>query len=414
MNQMSTISAWSNRPKRALLVCAGILLWTACFFAGRISVQPTNLNVGPNAANYTVSVPTNSGESAVAARVTSGGRPKTKTASKSSLRWSEQRWSELMSKPGTVARNKAMAELLEKLAATDPKRAMALAQAEGNLKLRASLEQAVLRGWATTAPADASKWVLALSNQSDRSTAMQTVFDSAVATNPDEAVRVAKLVMQQAGGDMGYGTSLIDSLCDAGNFDIATKFAVEDGVGQRPFLLGEAYSKWAELQPEEAAQAANAIDDPEIRDQALQGVVGGWAEADPAALTQFLSQLSPDDDRGLMLSRALKNWVRLDPAAAADWINNSDMGADLDQGIKAVASMDLGSDSFPPTVAVNWAESINNPTLRSEALMNVLSNWASIDLSAATSYFNTTANLLPADRQQIGQIIAGLSSNAAQ
>jgi hypothetical protein len=305
--------------------------------------------------------------------------------------------------------------MLKKLAATDPKRAMALAEAEGNLKLREQLKQAALSGWASTAPADASNWALALKTPSERSTAMSTVFASAAAADPDAAVAVAKYMMQEGiDGFQGYGSSLIDALCNAGNFQAAAQFAAGGDDQTRRGWLGEMYSQWAALQPEEAAKAAMAITDPDVQNGALHGVIGGWAEADPAALTEFLSQTPPSSDRGQMMGQALWNWVKIDPAAAADWINNSDMGADLDQGILAVASRDLSEDDFTPQTAISWAESIQDDTVRSEALRNVLRNWVMMDLPAATSYFNSTTDLLPADRQQIADMIADLTPKTGQ
>lgn len=408
MNELSTISNRRHGLKRVFLICFTLAFGAVCFFAGRISVQPTD-SAGANTASNAVAALTNTGETDAAVLTTI---PKAK--SKASVRWDEQEWAQLTSKPGTGARNNAMAELLEKLAATDPKRAMSLAQAEGNLKLRANLQQAVLRGWATTAPADAAKWALALPNQSDRSASISTVFASAVATDPEKAVRTAKLVMEQEpGGDIGYGSSLIDALCDAGHFERAAKFANDGDPSQRSFWLGEAYSKWAGLQPEQAAQAASAIADPDIRNEALHGVVGGWSEADPAALSQFLAQQPPGGDRGSMLGQSLFNWVKLDPVAAATWINNNnDLGDDLDEAIKAVANIDLSSDYFKPDTAVNWAESIHNEKIRSEALATVLQDWAHTDLAAAKSFFDTTTNLLAADRQRIAEMIADMSRNA--
>jgi hypothetical protein len=415
MNQISPASARSRRPRPALIICTGIVFGAVCFFAGRLSVQPAASGSDSKTANEAGQLPANVSKSVDAVIVTPTVITQTKPASKASSGWDEQEWGKLRSKPGTVARNNALAKMLEKLAATNPKRAMELAQAEGNLKFRADLEQATLRGWAKTAPADASKWALALPSQSDRSTAISTVLTSAVAANPDEAVRVTKLIMQQEpGGDVGYGSSLIDALCNAGNFEAAAKFAADGDPAARSGWLGEAYSKWAELQPEQAAAAANAITDPDIRNQALHGIVGGWIQADPVALTQFLSQLPPGGDRRSMLGQALENWVRLDPMAAANWINNSDLGPDLDEGVKAVANMDLFMGDIKPDVAVNWAESIQDETVRSEALVNLLRNWAFIDLSAAKTYFETTTNLQPADRKEVGEVIADLSRNAAE
>jgi hypothetical protein len=415
MNEISPASARSHLPKPVLVICTGIVFGAVCFFAGRLSVQLAASGSDSKAANEAGHLPANVSKSVDAAIFTSTVNAQTKPVSKASSGWDEQEWSKLRSKPGTVARNNALAEMLEKLAATDPKRAMELAQAEGNLKFRTDLEQAALRGWASTAPADASKWALALSNQSDRSMAISTVLNSAVAANPDEAVRVAKLIMQQEpGGDIGYGSSLVDALCNAGNFEAAAKFAASGEDNQRSFWLGEAYSKWAELQPEQAAAAAAAITDPDIRNQALHGIVGGWAQADPVALTQFLSQLPAGGDRRSMVGQALYNWVHLDPVAAASWINNSDLGPDLDEGVKAVANMDMFMGDITPDVAVNWAESIQDETVRSEALVNLLHDWALIDLPAAKRYFESTTNLQPDDRKQIGEVIAELGRNTAE
>ncbi|MGA2788717.1 MAG: hypothetical protein ABSF60_14445 [Verrucomicrobiota bacterium] len=412
MNQIAPPSARLRRTRVVLVICMGIVFGAVCFFAGRLSVLLMASGSDSNTANKAGHLPASAINAAI---LSSASNTQSNPASKASSGWDEQEWSKLKSQPGTMARNAAMAKMLEMLAATDPKRAMALAQAEGNRKFRADLEQAALRGWAGTAPVDASNWALALTNPNDRDAAMKTVLASAAAADPDEAVRVAKLIMQQdpsAGG--GYGSSLVDALCNAGNFETAAKFAADGDNGQRPFWLGETYSKWAELQPEQAAADAMTITDPNIRNQALHGIVGGWAQADPAALTQFLAQLPAGGDRCSLIGQAIQQWVRLDPVAAADWIDNSDLGPDLDQGIKAVANMDLFAGDIQPDVAVNWAESITDPTVRSQALLKLLRDWVLMDLPAAKSYLETTTNLLPADRQKINQVIENISRNAAQ
>jgi len=415
MNQMSPDSAPSRRPNPLWVIGAGIVFGAVCFFAGRLSVPPTAAHSDSKTGNAFGRLPASAGKSVDTAIISSTANPQINAAANASPGWDEARWNELMSQPGTVARNAALAEMLKKLAATDPKRAMSLAQAEGNRKLRADLQQATLSGWASTAPEDASSWALNLSNQSERSAAISTVLASAVATDPEGAVRAAKFIMQQdPSGDGGYGSSLVDALCDAGNFDIAAKFAADGDNSDRPFWLGETYSKWAELQPEQAAAAAMAINDPNMRNQALHGVAGGWAQADPAGLAQFLSTTPSGNDRSQMMGQALWNWVRNDPASAADWINNSDMGADLDQAILAVSSKDLTEDDYTPSTAIGWAESIQDDTLRSEALRNVLRNWLISDRAAATAYFNQTTDLLPADREIIGGLISDQSGNNAQ
>jgi hypothetical protein len=403
-----------QRWKMTRWIAGGILFGTACFLAGRLSTGLPHSTAEPKTAaiavtNATPVVPANSETAPRLASV----KPQPRLSSTSTMAWDAQQWQTLMSQPATSARNAALAAMLEKLAAADPIRAMGLAQEQKNLRLREGLVHAALRGWASSAPADAANWALALPNQSERSHAIETIFASAVALSPDEAVRVAAQILErEPGGSGGYGCSLIDALCEAGHFDTAAQFAASGKGGDREAFLGEAYSKWASLQPEAAAATAAALTDPDIRNQALHGVVGGWAEADPAALTEFLGQLPPGGERGPMLGQALESWVRLDPTAAAAWINNTEMSPDLDAGVKAVASMDLDSGLLKPEAAVSWAESILNEKLRSEALADVLREWARLDPKAAQDFLKTTTHLQPNDRQQVTEILNDLSQTA--
>jgi hypothetical protein len=216
-----------------------------------------------------------------------------------------------------------------------------------------------------------------------------------MAQNPEEA--------------LGYGSSLIDALCAGGDFDKAAQMAAGgDGATQSPWM-SEAYSKWAEFQPEQAGNAAEAIADPTLRSEALHGIVGGWSQADPAGLVNFVMQLPSGTDRDALISQSLETWAREDPAAASEWIGNRGPEADLDQSEAAIATI----DSISPQVAVGWAESVVDPTLRSQTLASVLRNWLTVDLGGAENYFNSTQNLLPNDRQEIAGVIATLKGQTA-
>ena len=388
------------------MVGTGILLGTTCFLAGRHSVQPTisppssTAGAARKASDEPAAADTTIGTTTVAASHDGTQTVLTLPA------WNEQQWQKLVFQPGTSTRNTALAAMLEKLAATDPDRAMAMAQGQGNLKLRDGLVQAALRGWARTSPTNAANLALVLSDSNERERALATVFAGAVAANPDEAVHLSKFLIQKVPDEArSYGSSLIAALCDAGSFEIAAHMAASGDQQTRSGWMASAYSSWAEFQPDQAAQAASAIKDTELRSEALQGIVGGWAEADPAALVQFVAQLPPDAERGSLLSQSLERWAKHDPEAASAWINKNEVGPDMDQGVAAVATM----DSLKPDLAVSWAESVVDPKLRSETLVTVLRNWVTVDLPAAKQYLETTKKLLPEDRQEIDGVIATLS-----
>ncbi len=408
-----TDSTPARRRKPIRMLGGVLILGAACFWGGRLSVSPVAGPVAgivpPNAAD----APVPADVSATPPTAVSAAGIHTRRAPQTASGWDEQQWQLLSAQPGTVARNAALATMLEKLAALDPDRAMALAKGEVNLKLRNSLVQAALHGWARSSPSNAANWALALADPSAREAALTSVFAGALAVDPEAAVQVCSRVCQQDPGNAaGYGSRLIDALCEAGNFDAAAQLANQgDGAAQRSIWMAEAYSKWAELQPEQAAAAAAVISDPDMRNEALHGVAGGWAATDPAGLAKFLSLQPPGGDRGPMLGQALQNWVTQDPAAAANWINDntSAFGPDLDQGVESVATL----NTIKPDLAVNWAESIDDGRLRSAALTDILRNWVQTDFSAAQNFFEATPDLQPADRQQIAEIIAGINGPTA-
>jgi len=388
----------NNMRIHVVLICIGICFGLG-FFVGKKSAAPMRLIqtvAGPvtfvtNTVTITQKIPV----------------PESHPAAAAGQQWNDQDWENLAALPATPARDAELAALLEKLAAIDPARAMMIAEQEGNLKFRDQLIQAVLHGWARKSPLDAADWAMALQDSGARDRALSSVFAGAIAADPNAAVAMGQTLMQQYPGDaVSCGSRLIDALCDSGNFSAAAGLAMNGSSDQRNFWLGEAFSKWAAYQPQAAAQAAQAISDPQTRAQALHGITGGWAEADPQGAAQFLEQLPAGADRAEMLGQTLKSWALTDPKAAANWmINNSSLGPDLDQGLAQIAT----TESLAPDTAVPWAESINDPQLRSATLASVMRDWLYSDLPTAENYFQTTTNLSDADRQQLSEVITSLS-----
>ena len=363
-------------------------LAVACLISGLVGYRSTEIRIRRAATHAVANV------GAVATSpvpAPSGGDAESSVASPVGP---EDRWLELSAQAGTPARDRELAALLEAFARTDPQRALELAQAEGNWRLRAILRAAALRGWASVAPDAAGDWALTVRAE-ERREAVAAVLAGA-ANNPDEAVRVALRLCTadpEPAGD--YGHAAVDSLADAGAFEAAVKFGAEIGADKFPFLLKSAFFQWAQHQPDRALAALAKITDPSLHDQAFGQVAFGWAKADARALATYALTLPPGEKRTRAFAEALPHWVEKDPVAAAEWIQQFDMGKDFDAGVASVANLQ-SLITGQPTVAMRLAGDITDPAARAHTMRTVFRRWATNDPAAARRFIESTTS--PQDR----------------
>ena len=211
------------------------------------------------------------------------------------------------------------ADSLETLAEQDPSRALTLVSAEPDIDRYESLLQAVLRGWARTAPDAAANWALA-QIRLDQGRAMAAIFNGAN-NNPANAVLLAQRLSTQHPEEAGsYGSYLIFSLAHVGQFELAANYAATSPDDIRTNLLAGAYTYWARQQPEQALHAATELTDPAKQDTAFHAVISGWSSLNPQTLTNAAYQFPEGLDRTVALTAGLRSWLEKDPAAAGEWM----------------------------------------------------------------------------------------------
>jgi hypothetical protein len=368
----------------ALAVAAWLLM-------GRSSEDGTRTGVGRDRA------------SAADRAVSSDGTPDRGAGARSSVPdgWA-LRWRALSAELASDERTAGLIALLEEMVADDPLRALALARAEADPPLREKLLFAVLCAWARSDPDAAAAQARALP-EADRVNAVAAVLTGA-AHDPATAVRLAEqLCRDDPARAREYGYAVIAALAQIGEYRTAVRFAVAAegaaaGEGEdRLKWIQTAFSHWARQEPEYAALATLSLPDAGSRYEALLAVVADWVRIDPAGLTEFVQQLPAGADRTNTLGEALRLWVNNNPKAAADWIDRLDPSPELDAGVIALATLPQ-LIAVHPEVAVSWAESIDHPGQRSNALTAILRQWAGADPAAARRYVEQSVDLLPADR----------------
>lgn len=321
------------------------------------------------------------------------GNTATSNSAVSDRKEEEAAWQHLNQEPACPSRDRSLEAMLEKLARTDPQRALALAMAEGNWLLRDKLRNAALRGWGAVAPDAAADWSMAKSELGERMYCVEAVLTGAV-EHPDEAVRVAlRLCAIDPVPAGNYGHAVINALIDkAGSYEAATRFALAANmIDRQSYLVDSAFYQWAQHQPELAAAKLNEIADPKVRSSVMKGVVEGWADADAKSLATFAQTMAEGEDRTQFMSIALQQWAGKNPEATLQWINQFDPHPDFDKGIAAVS---LGDTLLAnrPADAIELTEYIADPAKRTLTRDNAFWRWALRDPSGARKYAESVQN----------------------
>jgi hypothetical protein len=133
-------------------------------------------------------------------------------------------------------------------------------------------------------------------------------------------------------------------------------------------LTNLAYREWANVDP--AAAAAQAAKDGSGGGwrSPVNQVVRTWASQDPAAAANWSLSLSDPQTSSRALSQAVRQWERADLSSATNWVNNLPAGPAHDN---ASASMAYAIAPNDPQAAVNWANSIADQNARNTALQRV-------------------------------------------
>jgi hypothetical protein len=305
-------------------------------------------------------------------------------------------WKQRSAQPKTPSSERDMAAILERLASRDPRLALSLAYAEGNLRLRKNLRNAVLRGWASASAQEASTWVSTLPSD-DRPDAMQAVFTGA-AGDPESMVRFADILFSEDPPSTKiYGPILMTVLNEAGAYEIAAHFAQEKGAAERRSWLSGVFYQWAAHQPEQARAAIDHMTDESTRNEAFGGLVSGWAEANPSTLASYALTLPAGVNQTEALRQALSQWAAKDLVGATEWIAHFEATPDLDVGIAAVATSANMIDGWPQ-IAQGLAENISQPELRANTLQQVARRWEEHSPGSVEHFIHATPNLRQEDR----------------
>jgi hypothetical protein len=132
-----------------------------------------------------------------------------------------------------------------------------------------------------------------------------------------------------------------------------------------------------------AIDRAMALPNPDLRYQALRGIVSYLADTDPNAALVLAQKAGDFPGNEPLTNLAYREWASVDPAAAAAQAAKDSSGggwrSPVNQVVRTWASQD-------PAAAANWSLSLGDPQTSSRAVSQAVRQWARADMSAATNW----------------------------
>jgi hypothetical protein len=301
-------------------------------------------------------------------------------------------------------------------AKNDPTDAAAEAANLPPSSLRNSSLTSVAGAWAQQDPNAALAWANSLPAGAARQSAVSAAVEALGQQDPAEAADYASKL--PSGGNNGYyipGAYNRDQLLQnisqswaqtdpsglltwADNnltgkaFDTATNTAIETMGNTDPAAAAAALAQisdasvinqsvpalataWAQQNVTAALTWAQSLPttNDDVRQSALNNVLGTWTDTDPAGASAYLQQnLGTDPDFGKLASQLATNWGKTDPQAALAWAQSLPPGDAQNSTVAAAVSQLATVD---PQAAWNDAQQLSGGA-QDKTLGNVITAWA--------------------------------------
>lgn len=132
-----------------------------------------------------------------------------------------------------------------------------------------------------------------------------------------------------------------------------------------------------------AIDRAMALPNPDLRYQALRGIVSYLADTDPNAALVLAQKAGDFPGNEPLTNLAYREWASVEPAAAAAQAAKDSSGGGWRSPVNQVVRTWAGQD---PAAAANWSLSLGDPQTSSRAITQAVRQWARADMSAAANW----------------------------
>jgi hypothetical protein len=309
--------------------------------------------------------------------------------------------------------------LLEDTARTDPALALELARAAARDELERNIfASGIARVWAARDPQATWQWLSTESGRWDvpcQTTVAAEVLEGVASSQPAQIAQWVEQRLSSGKRDDSASTDLsyeaVTALVNSGHLLLAqhaldqwSRGAARDQIGGATYALVAAAS--AKEAPQQTAAWVQTLPPSPGRAAGLLAVADSWAQLAPQPAIEWASTLGTADGREDAVKHVFDLWVVKDVEPAVRWLAAHEATPAADQ---MLFSWLMGSPlrTAAPAMALQWAQLINDPALRNDAMRQTFSAWARQDPRAADRFVSENQTLTAEQKTQLLAQTAG-------
>lgn len=295
--------------------------------------------------------------------------------------------------PRGVSQSSVLHVIGLQLAEKDPARAVALVQTLPESSQRSQNLVGIADAWARSDPAAAVAWARSLPESSERMMVIESLAGPWMRLDPNSAIAY---VLNQPKARQDYLLQQFGRKLGQENAAAVLEFLprISDPEKQSQVLL-HAVHNLAYRSPEDAATLI-ARSPSKFPAELIGSVAQNIAANDPVKAIQWMSTLPANNSHTQAVDRIARTWSESDPQSTAQWISTLTPGTTRDAAARGYIS--TIASSIPDLVAP-MALTIQDPSIRNDAIERIARTWIGLDRPAATAWL-ATAPLTPELRQR--------------
>ena len=249
----------------------------------------------------------------------------------------------------------AFSSICSKWAEDDPEAAAAFVFKVENTRVRNEMLKKLATDWSRNDPAKAIAWAELLNDEGTRNQALCNIAQGISHNNPEMATDIISRLPEGTTKENAVTTTL---------------------------------SNWIANDPVSAMKWLDSFPESDLKWRATAQAAQRWAYDDPSAAAELALSIPEENQQSSTMANVMRQWGRNDAISAGLFLQEFNSGKIRDAAVQSYCDSIV---QYYPGMAAEWAESIENESLRNSQMQSVAQQWIRTDSELAAEWIASSS-----------------------